>query len=118
MIEELTGLPDGVLGFEVSGKIRAEDYRDVVIPAITQAGRSGGVRALVLIPQFSGMSGGALWQDVKVGFEHLRSVQRVALVTDIDWVTHATQLFGWMTPGQVRSFRLDQLEKAKAWVSG
>lgn len=118
MIKELSGLPEGVLGFEVSGKIRAEDYRDVVIPAITRAGSSGDVRALLVIPEFSGMSGGALWLDLKVGLEHLRSVKRVALVTDIDWMTHATHLFGWMTPGQVHTFPMDHLEEAKTWVSG
>src|SRR5262245_58727264 len=32
MISALNGLPDGVIGFEASGKIAAEDYRDVVVP--------------------------------------------------------------------------------------
>jgi stage II sporulation SpoAA-like protein len=117
-IKELEGLPGGELGFEVSGKILAEDYRDVVIPAIARAGRTGDVRALLVIPEFAGMSGGALWQDLKVGVEHLWSVKRVALVTDIDWVTHATHLFGWMTPGEIRTFPLNQLDNAKTWVSG
>src|SRR5262249_60528138 len=34
MIKELSGLPDGVIGFETTGKLRAEDYRDVVLPAL------------------------------------------------------------------------------------
>jgi hypothetical protein len=51
------------------------------------------------------MSGGALWQDRKVGIEHLRAWKRIALVTDIEWMTHMTSLFGWMTPGEVRHFR-------------
>ena len=38
MIKELTGLPTGVIGFEATGKLRAEDYRDVVVPASTEAG--------------------------------------------------------------------------------
>ena len=37
MIMELSGLPDGVVGFEASGKLAAEDYRDVVLPAIEKA---------------------------------------------------------------------------------
>jgi hypothetical protein len=39
MINVLTGLPEGVIGFEASGKIAAEDYRDVVLPALEQAPR-------------------------------------------------------------------------------
>ena len=44
MINVLTGLPEGVIGFEASGKIAAADYRDVVLPAIDEATRRGGVR--------------------------------------------------------------------------
>jgi hypothetical protein len=34
MITELKDLPEGVIGFEAEGKLRAEDYRDVLLPAI------------------------------------------------------------------------------------
>ena len=44
------------------------------------------------------MSGGALWQDLRVGVEHFRAWKRIALVTDISWMEHMTALFGWMTP--------------------
>ncbi len=37
MISRLQGLPAGVIGFEASGKIAAEDYRDVVVPDLQQA---------------------------------------------------------------------------------
>ena len=33
MIEKLNDPPAGVLGFEVTRKLQAEDYRDVVLPA-------------------------------------------------------------------------------------
>ena len=34
MIKELSGLPTGVIGFEASGELKAEDYRDVILPAL------------------------------------------------------------------------------------
>ena len=37
MITELTDLPAGIIGFEASGKLEAEDYRDVPAPG----GRAG-----------------------------------------------------------------------------
>ena len=37
MITELTDLPDGVIGFEAGGTLAAEDYRDVLLPAIERA---------------------------------------------------------------------------------
>ena len=106
MIKELDGLPPGVIGFETAGKLSAEDYRDVVLPALERAAASGEVRFVVVIPEFHGMSGGALWQDLKVGVEHLRAWKRIAVVTDIEWVDHMITLFGWMTPGEVRHFPL------------
>ena len=117
MIRELSDLPAGVVGFEASGTLRAEDYRDVVLPALQRASADGQVRFVVVIPEFRGMSGGALWQDLKVGFEHLRGWKRIALVTDIDWLSQVTGLFGLMTPGDVRHFPLAQQDKAIAWAA-
>ncbi|MFF7442723.1 STAS/SEC14 domain-containing protein [Streptomyces sp. NPDC008122] len=118
MISQLENLPDGVVGFEASGKISAEDYRDTVLPALTRAARAGEVRFLLVVRDFDGMSGGALWEDLKVGIEHLRAWKRVALVTDIEWMTHVTSLFGWMTPGETKSFPLAARDEALAWVTG
>jgi hypothetical protein len=39
MIKELTDLPAGVIGFETSGKLQAEDYRDVLLPALERAAK-------------------------------------------------------------------------------
>src|SRR3974390_3874836 len=102
MISQLQELPAGVIGFEASGKIAAEDYRDVVLPALEQAATAGDIRFLLVMREFDGMSGGAIWQDLKVGIEHLRSWKRIALVTDIEWVSHMTNRFGWVTPGEVK----------------
>ena len=117
MIRELSDMPAGVIGFEATGMLRAEDYRDVVLPALKRAAAGGEVRFVVVIPEFSGLSGGAVWQDLNVGFEHLRAWKRVALVTDIDWMGYTTTMFGWMTPGEVRHFRLAQRDEAIAWAA-
>jgi len=117
MIKELSDLPTGVTGFEVTGKVQAEDYRDVIIPALERAAASGEIRFVIVIPEFHGMSGGALWQDLKVGIEHLRAWKRIALVTDIEWMGHMFSLFGWMTPGEAKHFPLSQRDEAITWVA-
>jgi hypothetical protein len=118
MMKELSDLPAGVIGFEASGRIRAEDYRDMVLPALERAAAAGEVRFVIVMRDFDGMSGGAVWQDLKVGFEHLRAWKRVALVTDIAWMRDLTSLFGWMTPGEVKTFSLAQQDEAIAWAAG
>jgi hypothetical protein len=117
MIKKLSDMPAGVIGFEASGMLRAEDYRDVVLPALERAAAGGEIKFVIVIPEFRGMSGGAVWQDLKVGVEHLRAWKRIALVTDIDWIAQVTTLFGWMTPGEVRVFRLAQRDEAIAWAA-
>jgi SpoIIAA-like len=118
LIKQLDDVPPGVIGFEVAGRIEAEDYRDVVLPALERAAQSGEVRFVIIMPEFHGMSAGAVWQDLKIGIEHLRAWKRIALVTDITWIRDMTSLFGWMTPGEVKTFHLTELDEAVAWAAG
>ena len=118
MLNVLTGLPDGVLGFEVDGEIEADDYRDALIPAVDRevaAGRD--LRIVLVFREWEGVSGGAMWQDLKMGVGHLRHWKRIALVTDVEWMTRATSLFGWMTPGEMQQFPLAERDAAIAWAA-
>jgi len=116
-MKTLTDLPPGVIGFELSEKLEAEDYRDILQPALEKAGQDGDVRIVVVIPEFHGMSAEAFWQDLKMGVEHWSKWQRIALVTDIDWMSKAVSIFGWMTPGEVKHFSLSERDNAITWVA-
>ena len=118
MIQELSDLPSPLIGFELSGKVHAEDYRDVLLPAIEKAARAADVRIVLVIDDFGGMSPGALWQDLKMGIEHLHAWKRIALVTDVEWIVHVTSLFGWMTPGELKHFSLAERADAITWARG
>ena len=61
----------------------------MLLPALQEASASGGVRVVIVMPRFDGVSGGALWQDLKMGVEHWGKWKRIALVTDVDWMRHA-----------------------------
>ena len=118
MISELTGLPPGVIGFEAGGKLRAEDYRDVLLPAVNRAAADGDVRCVIVIHDFDGLEPCAVWQDMRMGVDHLGNWKRTALVTDIDWMKNMTAMFGWLTPGDVRTFALAERDAAIAWAAG
>lgn len=117
MIEVLDDMPAGVIGFEASGTLEADDCRTVILPALVQAAEGGEVRFLIIMRDFQRMTGGALWEDLKVGVEHLKAWKRIALVTDIEWMRHLAALFGWMTPGETRVFPLDERAEATARVA-
>jgi hypothetical protein len=117
MLKTLDDLPDGVLGFEADGEIGADDYRKVLLPALQQQLAAGhDVRVVLVFRQWDGMTGGALWQDLKMGVDNLTRWKKIALVTDVDWMRHATRLFGWMTPGEMRHFPMAERDAAIAWA--
>ena len=68
-------------------------------------------------PTFGGLSVGTGWQDVELGVEHLTHWKKIALVTDVEWMIHLVRLFGWMTPGELRHFPLDERDAAIAWAA-
>jgi hypothetical protein len=118
VLETITGLPPGVIGFEARGQLHADDYRDVLLPAVEATIQRGDkVRIVLVFERFDGLSGGALWQDLKMGVGHLTQWERIALVTDIDWMRNLTELFGWMTPGELKQFPLVEREAAIAWAA-
>ncbi len=118
MIQVIDDLPDGVLGFQADGEIHADDYRDVLIPAIDRELAAGHeVRIVLVFERWAGLSGGAAWQDLKMGFGYLTRWKKIALVTDVEWMVHVTHLFGWMTPGEVKHFALADRDAAIAWAA-
>jgi hypothetical protein len=123
MIETLSEMPAGTIGFQVGGRVDAADYRDVLIPALREAVESGELRAVFVVgPEYEGFDLGALKEDLKgavpLAFEHRGAWKRIAAVTDIEWMGKAVELFRWMMPGEVRVYPLAELEDAKAWVAG
>jgi hypothetical protein len=117
MIKALSTLPEGVIGFETKGKLDAADYRDVLIPVIERAAAAGPLRVVLIAESFRGLTGGALWEDLRLATEHLTALKRFALVTDIDWMTNLTAVFGWLVPGEIKVFGLSEKSAAIEWVA-
>jgi hypothetical protein len=118
MIKLMTDLPERVLGLKASGEVTADDYKTVLVPAVEQhLTRHEKVRLLYVFgDEFKGYTGGAAWEDAKVGMKHLTSFERVAVVTDVDWIGHMIRAFGFAIPGDVRVFPNGGLDEARAWI--
>ena len=119
MLEKLQDLPDSVVGFKASGEVTGDDYRNILIPAVEAALESGRkVRLLyVLGPDVTGFSAGAAWQDTKVGVGHYSRWEKVAVVSDKEWLRHSVDLFGYLIPGEVKAFTPAEEAQARTWVS-
>jgi hypothetical protein len=120
MFQPIEDLPEGVVGLRAVGRITGEDYRTVLTPAVDRATSEGGKARLMLDlgEGFEGYDASAVVADTGVGIEHFRSFERVAVVTDADWIRRAIHLFGPLIPGDVRVFRASEEADARDWISG
>lgn len=119
MIKEISGLPENVLGFEASGVVTADDYENVIIPAVEAADTGGRkLRMLYHVPKnFEKFDIGAMWEDAKVGLGHLTSFEKIAVVTDVDWIRFSLKVFAFTVPGEVKLFNNADLPEAKEWIT-
>ncbi len=119
MLELMPDLPERVIGVVASGEVSAGDYETVLVPAINATlAKFDAVRIVYQIgPAFTGFSAGAAWQDMKLGIAHLRAWERVALVTDLEWVSAAMRMFAFAVPCPVRQFSNAELAQAVQWVA-
>lgn len=119
MIEVLEGFPDSVVAIAASGRVTKKDYDDVLIPKVEEAfRRRRKIRCYYeLGAPFSGINAGAAWEDFKCGIEHLTQWERIAVVTDVDWIRLAINAFRFLMPGEMRVFGTAQASDARRWIS-
>jgi hypothetical protein len=122
MIELLQDMPAGVAGIRVSGKVTGDEMVEFK-PELEKLLGGEEVRIVeVIAPDYEGFGRGGLVEDLKQGFgtliNHRSAFKRIAIVTDKEWVAHTVHVVGWMVPGELEVFGLDDLERAKEWAAG
>ena len=117
MIRVIEDMPEGTVGIEAVGKVTEDDYKNVMIPALSEALERKDARIMyVLGDDFESYAPGAIWQDIKLGTSNMRSWKRIAVVTDADWLENSIKALGWMMPGEIKVFDDDEADEAKAWL--
>jgi hypothetical protein len=119
MIKIVEGFPESVVGFIATGRVTRQDYTEVLIPAVEAALRERErIRCYYQLgPDFAGFDAAALWEDAKVGVGHLLRWERVAVVTDTEWIRVAVNALRFLLPGEVRVFATGQTAEARAWIA-
>ena len=119
MIRIIENMPAGTIGLEAVGKVTDDDYRDVLVPAVSTALQRDDVRLMyVLGEDFDAYSPGAVWADTKLWAGHLKGWKRVAIVSDADWLENSVKAVYWLMPGEVKVFETDDVDDAKEWLVG
>jgi len=119
MVERIRDLPDNVIGFTAKGTVTADDYESVIIPAVEALfSRQSKVRFLYhLGEEFSGFEAAAMWDDTKLGLKHLAGWERLAVVSDVEWLRAAVKVFGVAIPGHIRVFHNSEIGEATRWIT-
>lgn len=119
MLEQINFSENDVYGFEAIGKVTSEDYQNTFSPLLQKV-RSEGTKIRFLFylgPQFEGFTPGGSWEDFKLGFHHLRTFDRIAVVSDIGWAKSTSQVIGSLMPCPVKVYKNSELDEAKAWLN-
>jgi hypothetical protein len=118
MIKMLEGFADNVIAASAVGRVTRDDYETVLIPqAEATAKRHPKIRCYYEIgADFAGMEPGAVWEDFRVGVEYWTRWERVAVVTDVAWITHVVNAFRFLMPGQNRVYPTSEKDMARTWV--
>jgi hypothetical protein len=118
MITQLQGFPANVIAFAGRGQVTKDDYVSTLIPTVEQAfAGHARLRAYYEIgTDFTGIDADAILEDFKFGMQHLARWERIAVVTDIQWITHAISLFSFLMPGAMKAFPIKDAAQAHSWI--
>ena len=111
---------DGILVVEPREALTADDFRAIartIDPYIEERGRLTGL--LVDAPSFPGWdSFGALIQHLKFVRDHHRKIDRVAAVTDNEFLKIAPRIAEHFAHPEIRVFPSADRAQALAWLKG
>lgn len=119
MLEIIQSAADNVVALRATGKVTGKDYETVLIPLLEEKlAAYDKIRMLYQLgPEFAGYDAEAMWDDTKVGLKHLTHFEKIAVVTDVEWVIRLVKAAGFLIPGEVRLFANSEMAAAQAWIA-
>ena len=106
-----------LLEVDLHGKLGREDYERFIPEIARMIRKYGRIRVLVTMQDFRGWDASALWEDIKWNATHFNEIERLAIVGEETWHKWMTGVCRPFTSTEVRYFMLNELAKARAWVS-
>ena len=119
MLRPISDMPAGTIGFEAIGEVEDDDWEEAVEPVLRREIADGRkVRLLYLLgPEARDVERDAMSADTGFRMRHATSFDRVAVVSDEDWMRPALRALSFLLPGKAKGFRVRELEAAKAWLA-
>ncbi len=118
MIQQITDLPENMVGFRASGEVTKDDF-DIVLKRVEEIVEKTGKLNYLLYLETSpaNFTIGAWVKDGLLGVQNLTKWNRAAIVSDSEIVKKFTDVFSDIMPGEFKGFEMDDLQHAIDWTS-
>lgn len=118
MIQQITDLPENMVGLRASGEVIKDDF-DIVLQKVEEIVEKTGKLNYLLYLETSpaNFTIGAWVKDGLLGVQNLTKWNRAAIVSDSEMVKKFTDVFSDIMPGEFRGFEMDNLQHAIDWTS-
>jgi hypothetical protein len=114
-------LGPSILAYRVEGKLDSADVARAFNAVDERLAKNAKIRVYAEIVSLTGMSVNAVWEDFRKSIEHwdvLPRIEKVALVTDIEWLRRAARMEDRMFRRlQMEAYTLAESEEARAWLA-
>lgn len=104
-----------VVELTVAGKITHDDF-EALMPKLEAELARGPLSLVEVIDNFDGFDARTIWDGIKFDLAHWSEFRRVAVVSDMTWFSPFARLADTLTHLQIKEFKRDQLEEARAWA--
>jgi hypothetical protein len=105
-----------VLHMIVTGRLEKEDYDFFVPEAETRIQKYGKIRIMIELIDFKGWSVGALWEECKLAYHHLKDVERMAMVGDKAWEKGLALFMKPFAGAKLKYFDTSERQAAIDWI--
>ncbi|MBS1894894.1 MAG: STAS/SEC14 domain-containing protein [Actinobacteria bacterium] len=119
MIKRVGAMPPGTVGFQTVGDVYDEDWEEVVQPVLDEVIEAEEkVRMLLIVgPKNRAVDGVSVGSDLGFRARHGGSFERLAVVSDEDWMWPALGVLSFVIPVRARGFSVADLPEAISWLT-
>lgn len=122
MLTKIDDLPESVIGFTIHGALSAEDYNNVVMPALEEQDTKGGIELLLVTgTDFLGTDIGSQIGSQQFRRDKKLDVKKIALVTNNVGFAQGVQMFAMLAHAEFKLIRdefpdKDYVAEAVTWL--
>lgn len=107
---------ENIVSVEVSGVVTADDY-EAILPQLEEwLKEEENLGFFILLKDVTGISPGAVWEDLKFDVKYGGKYGRTAMVGDKQWHEWMTKFSKVFFPMEIRYFDVGQADEAWKWL--